>query len=179
MTEPHPTIAPDAWIGPYLVQAGLVPAEQLPVFAALPGKLLWRSVVESGLATDADICGVLAKQFGIPVADLATADPRAVAVLPEVAARRYRVVALALDEKSARIATSDPRDFAVEQELGFVTGRDVKLEVASPTGIAEKLDEFYRPENSINRLLQGLTEAEVEVSVTAPVGLQLGRPASR
>lgn len=167
MTEPHPATAPDAWIGPYLVQAGLVPEEQLPVFAALPGKTLWWSVVESGLATDADICSVLSKQFLIPVADLTRADPQAIAVLPELAARRYRVVALSLDEKSVRIATSDPRDFAAEQELGFVTGRYVKLEVAPPTGIAEKLDEFYRPENSINRLLQGLTQADVEVPIAS------------
>jgi type IV pilus assembly protein PilB len=170
MTRPDAATAPDAWIGPYLVEAGLVPAERIPVLASLQGQSLWRSVVDTGLATDADIAGVLAQRFRLRVADLASADPRAVAVLPEAAARKYHVVALALDERTVRIATGDPRDFAAEQDLGFLTGRDVTLEVAAPSAIAEKLDEFYRPENSINRLLQGLAPSSVEVQVAEEVG---------
>ena len=166
MTAPDVGLAPDAWIGPYLVAAGLVPAERLPVLAAVKDRRLWRTVVESGLATDAAICAELARHFRLPVADVAAAEPRAVTVLPEAAARKYHVVALALDEKVVRIATADPRDFAAEQDLGFLTGRDVKLEVASPSAIGDKLDEFYRPENSINRLLQGLTPTSVEVQIS-------------
>ena len=166
MTAPDVGIAPDAWIGPYLVAAGLVPAERLPVLASIKDVRLWRSVVDTGLATDAAICAALASHFRLPVAVMASAEPRAVAVLPEAAARKYHVVALALDEKTVRIATCDPRDFAAEQDLGFLTGRDVKLEVASPSAIGDKLDEFYRPENSINRLLQGLSPTSVEVQIS-------------
>jgi type IV pilus assembly protein PilB len=170
MTRPDAATAPDAWIGPYLVEAGLVPAERIPVLASLQGQSLWRAVVDTGLSTDAAIAGLLAQRFRLAVADLATADPRAVAVLPEAAARKYHVVALALDERTVRIATGDPRDFAAEQDLAFLTGRDVTLEVAAPSAIAEKLDEFYRPENSINRLLQGLAPSAVEVQISEPVG---------
>lgn len=166
MTAPDVGLAPDAWIGPYLVTAGLLPEDRLPVLASVKGVSLWRSVVDTGLATDAAICTALANHFRLPVAAIGAADPRAVTVLPESAARKYHVVALALDEKSVRIATCDPRDFAAEQDLGFLTGRDVKLEVASPSAISEKLDELYRPENSINRLLQGLTPTSVEVQVS-------------
>ena len=166
MTAPDVGLAPDAWIGPYLVTAGLVPEDRLAVLASVKGVSLWRSVVDTGLATDAAICAALASHFRLPVAAIGAADPRAVTVLPESAARKYHVVALALDEKSVRIATCDPRDFAAEQDLGFLTGRDVKLEVASPSAISEKLDELYRPENSINRLLQGLTPTQVEVQVS-------------
>ncbi len=170
MTGPDADTMPDAWIGPYLVEAGLVPSERLPVLVAIQGQTLWKAVVDTGLATDGDIAGLLATRFRLAVADLAAADPRAVAVLPEAAARKYHVVALALDERTVRIATGDPRDFAAEQDLGFLTGRDVTLEVAAPSAIAEKLDEFYRPENSINRLLQGLAPSAVEVQISEPVG---------
>jgi type IV pilus assembly protein PilB len=166
MTGPETATAKDAWIGPYLVEAGLVPADRLPVLSAIQGQLLWSAVVDSGLATDADIAGLLATRFRMPVADLATADPRAVTILPEAAARKYHVVALGLDERTVRIATADPRDFAAEQDLGFLTGRDVQMHVASPTAISAKLDEFYRPENAINRLLQGLAPSAIEVQVT-------------
>ena len=147
MTAPDVGIAPDAWIGPYLVAAGLVPEGRLPGLASIKDVRLWRSVVDTGLATDAAICAALASHFRLPVAVMTGAEPRAIAVLPEAAARKYHVVALALDEKTVRIATCDPRDFAAEQDLGFLTGRDVKLEVASLSAISYKFDEFYHPEN--------------------------------
>jgi type IV pilus assembly protein PilB len=165
MTGPETATAKDAWIGPYLVEAGMVPVERLPVLSSIQGQRLWRAVVDSGLATDGDIATLLASKFRMPVADMTAADQRAVTILPEAAARKYHVVALGLDERTVRIATSDPRDFAAEQDLGFLTGRDVQLEVASPTAIGEKLDEFYRPENAINRLLQGLGPSAVEVQI--------------
>ncbi len=163
MTAPDSATAPDAWLGPYLVEAGIVPAERVSVLASMRNQRMWRSVVETGLATDAVICAELARRFRVPIADLSTAEARATAVLPEVAARKYHVVAIAMDEKSVRIATADPRDMNAEQELGFLTGRDVTLEVASPSAISEKLDEFYRPENSINRLLLGLAPSAIEI----------------
>ncbi len=130
---------------------------------------LWSSVVEAGLATDADIVRVLAERFRLPAADLGAIDSRATTVLPEAGARKYHVIPIAVDEKTIRIATSDPHDFQIEQSLGFLTGRDVRLEVASPATIAEKLDEYYRPENSINRLLQGLSPAGIEMEAQVEI----------
>jgi type II secretory ATPase GspE/PulE/Tfp pilus assembly ATPase PilB-like protein/ActR/RegA family two-component response regulator len=56
-----------------------------------------------------------------------------------------------------------------EQELAFLTGRDVSFEIASPRTITDKLDELYRPENSINRLLAGLAPAKLEVQIEEQV----------
>lgn len=167
MTSPAPATFPDAWLGAHLIEGGLVTEAQLSALAAGGKSRLWTSVVDAGLATDLAIAQLLATRFRLPIADLSAIDSRAATVLPEAAARKYHVVPLALDEKTVRVATADPNDFSVEQNLGFLTGRDVKLEVASPTSIAEKLDEFYRPENSINRLLQGLSPASIELQVQA------------
>ncbi len=159
---------PDAWLGPLLVEAGLVPAERLAEQVPGSDSRLWFALVRAGVTDDAAIIAELARRFHFPVADLEQADVRAVAVLPEAAARRYQVIALALDERSVRIATSDPRNYSAEQDLGFLTGRDVRFEVAAPAAINRKLDEFYRPENSINRLLLGLGPTGLEVEVVAP-----------
>jgi type IV pilus assembly protein PilB len=163
MTAPATTPSPDAWLGPYLVQGGLLTSEQL---AALPATgRRWTAVVDAVLVTNDQVVQFLAERFRLPVADLETADPKAATVLPEAAARRHHVVALGMDERTVRIATADPRDLDAEQALGFVAGREVRFEIASPMAIAEKLDEFYRPENSINRLLQGLAPAKMEVDI--------------
>lgn len=169
MTSPAPNTFPDAWLAAHLVEGGLVPEARLAGLAAVGKNRLWTMVVDAGLATDADITRQLATTFRLPVADLTVIDSRATAVLPEAAARKYHVLPLALDEKTVRLATADPNDFSAEQSLGFLTGRDVKMEVASPSAIADKLDEFYRPENSINRLLLGLAPASIELEVQVEV----------
>lgn len=164
MTSSAPKSFADAWLAPHLVDGGLVPDETIAGLSATGRGRLWEAVVNGGFTTDAEILRVLAARFRLPLADLTTIDPRATSVLPEAAARKYHVVPLALDEKSVRLATADPNDLSAEQSLGFLTGRDVQMEVASPSAIGEKLDEFYRPENSINRLLQGLAPATIELS---------------
>lgn len=163
---------PDGWLAPYLVDAGVVDAARLgELTAGLTGRL-WDAVVHAGIATDADLVRVLGARFRLPTADVAAADRRVATIIPESVARKYHVVPLALDGRTITVATSDPRDLAAEQDLEFVSGRMVKLEIAAPGEIAEKLDEFYRPENKINRLLQGLAPAprvEVEGSMVEDV----------
>lgn len=169
MTSPAATTFPDAWLAPHLIEGGLVPAASLASVAATGRFGLWSSVVESALTTDAEIVRVLSERFRLPIAELSAVDARAVTLLPEAAARKYHVLPLAVDEKTIRIATGDPHDLQIEQSLGFLTGRDVRLEVASPAAIAEKLDEYYRPENSINRLLQGLSPAGIEMEAQVEI----------
>ena len=165
MTSSSPATFPDAWLGPLLIDAGLVTADQVGAIASVGDARLWPALVRSGVITDASVAAAVASRFKFPVGDVSTADPRAVALLPEAAARRYQVIALGQDERSVRIATSDPRDYSAEQDLGFITGRDVRFEVAAPGAITEKLDELYRPENSINRLVQGLGPTGLEVDI--------------
>ncbi len=163
MTTPLPVDCPDPWLAPVLTESGIIAPEALAVLSAgLTGRL-WTAVVTSGQATDRNIVDALSTRFKLPVANLAEADSAKATVLPEGVARRHHVVALGLDDRSVRIATSDPRDLAAEQALGFITGREVLFEVGSPSGISDRLDEVYRPENAINRLLRGLEPTSVRV----------------
>ncbi len=160
----------DAWLGPLLVGAGILTEERLAdIPAPSDGGRLWIALVRGGVTDDAAILGELTRRFKFPAANLGLADARMTAMLPEVAARRYHVVVLGADEKTIRLGTCDPRDYAAEQDLGFLTGRDVRFEIASPMAIGEKLDELYRPENSINRLLSGLHSGGIEIDISADI----------
>lgn len=163
MTSPPTVDCPDLWLGPCLVETGLLTPERLAVLTVGLTSRLWAAVVAEGQVADQDIINALSTRFKIPVGNLAEAVAAASTVLPETIARRHHVVALGLDDRSVRIATSDPRDLAAEQSLAFITGRAVHFELASPTAIAERLDEVYRPENAINRLLRGLEPTAVRV----------------
>jgi type IV pilus assembly protein PilB len=165
MTSSGPVTSPDAWLGPYLVEAGVVNADQLAKLPTPGTSRLWDAVVTAGLTTDADLVRLLSERFKLPIAVVNDADRRAVSLIPESVARKHHVVPMSLDEKSVTVATCDPRNINAEQELEFVTGRQVNYLMAAPGELAEKLDDFYRPENKINRLLAGLAPGpRVEVT---------------
>jgi type IV pilus assembly protein PilB len=165
MTSSGSVASPDSWLAPYLVEAGVATADQVAKLPTTGSSRLWDAAVTAGLTTDADLVRFLAERFKLSVAVVSDADRRAVSLIPESVARKHHVVPMSLDEKSVTVATCDPRNFTAEQELEFVTGRQVKYLMAAPGEIGEKLDDFYRPENKINRLLAGLAPApRVEVT---------------
>jgi type IV pilus assembly protein PilB len=126
---------------------------------------VWSAVVRQGWISDLDVVLLLAREFKLKVADLTKIEQRASVLIPESLARKHRLVPISADERMIRVASADPRDHSAEQAVGFVTGRDVELLIASPAQILEKIDEVYRPERSIERLLQRLDPGKVEAFV--------------
>jgi type IV pilus assembly protein PilB len=151
-----------------LEASGLLAPLQLKELTVTPGHRYWTEIVRRGYATDQQIVETIAKRFRVGTTNLSDLDPRVVPLLPENVARKYLVVPLGANDREIRIATADPRDVGVEQTLAFVAGRDVAFSVAPPDRLAEKLDELYRPENAVNRLVGGLEPASVETIAEDP-----------
>ena len=152
----------DSWLTAVLIDAGLLLPVQAEELQSAGTASVWEHVANRGYARDEQMVEALAKAFKVKVADLASADARASALLPESVARKHCLVTVSADDRTITIATADPRDLALEQTVSFVTGRAVVLQVAAPKDIELKIDEFYRPEKSINRLLEGLEPSRVE-----------------
>jgi type IV pilus assembly protein PilB len=151
----------DTWLGPVLVAGGVLTPDQVAELAEAP-TTLWGAVVGTGLATDAQVADAVARRFRVPLASLAAADSRTVTLVPESLARKHQVVPLSANDRTIQIASADPRDLDLEQTLRFITGREVSFQVAAPAALAERIDELYRPERSIERLLGGLEPSRVE-----------------
>ncbi len=129
------------------------------------GETVWEAVVGLGIASDDTILRAIATQYKLQIADLAHADSRAALLVPESLARKHRVLPLWADDRRIRLATADPRDLNAEQAIGFMTGRDVDFQVTTPAQLIEKIDAVYRPEKSIERLLDRLEPSRVETVV--------------
>jgi type II secretory ATPase GspE/PulE/Tfp pilus assembly ATPase PilB-like protein/CheY-like chemotaxis protein len=155
----------DGWLARPLVEGGVITSGHLKEAQESGDILLWDACVRRGWAPSAKIAATIAGAFKVPVADLTVADARLAPLLPEAVARRYKVIALSADSGRITLATSDPRDLNVESELRFLTGRDVSFAVAPPEAISERLDELYRPEASVERLLGGLEDTEIDTEV--------------
>jgi len=154
---------PDEWLVKTLVDSGIADRERADaLLLGGTGTTVWQRALDLGLGTDASIVAAVAGSFRLKQANLGAADPRLIALIPESLARRHHIVALGADDRHIRVATADPRNFDIEQAVRFVTGREVQFEVAAPGPIQECLDTLYRPERSIERLLDRLEPASVE-----------------
>src|SRR4029078_9523609 len=105
-----------------------------------------RSPIPTSHPTPVDV-EVLSRRFRLPIADLSLASQQAVDLVPEKWARRFHIVPLSATAQELLIATADPLDVDCERTLGFATGRHVRLALADPDRIAERIDEVYRAES--------------------------------
>lgn len=124
---------------------------------------LWQVAVDAKLATDEQILTALSDRFRLKLADFKQADRAARELIPEQTARRYHVVPLRVTDSFLEIGTANPFDLDCEKTLAFATGREIRILLASPSAIREKLDDFYRPENVIGKILDSM-ESSAEVT---------------
>jgi len=154
----------DDWLVPVLRE--LVPAERVAALGrdleGTHGGSYWRAAVATGATTDDAILGAVARRTRMRVASTLTSSPSASARVPELLARRYGVLPLSLSDSALEVATGNPYDLDCEQTLAFVAGRRVRMSLASPVRIAERLDEVYRPANVVERILAKATPVVVE-----------------
>ena len=117
---------------------------------------LWSAVTELKLTTDEALLSSLATRFRLKLADLSQSDRAARDLVPEGVARRYQILPVSVSDSVLEIATANPFDFDCEKTLAFATGREVRSLLASPRAIRDKIDEFYKPENVLTQLLEGM-----------------------
>jgi type II secretory ATPase GspE/PulE/Tfp pilus assembly ATPase PilB-like protein/ActR/RegA family two-component response regulator len=124
---------------------------------------LWERVIDMRLLPEAEILTALSARCRLPIADLASASRDAVDAVPESLARRHMVVPLMVTDALLEVATSNPFDIGAEQSLAFATGREVRVALASPPRIREKLDELYGKVRSgtVAELLVGMENIEL------------------
>ena len=144
----------DEWLLPTL--EGLVARDAFEQLKQQETESYWDAAVRAGVVADDAILQALASRFRMKVADLSIANSQARELVPESLARKYRIVPLAVSDSALDIATADPHDLDCERTLAFATGRTVRMQLAAPTALIERIDELYRPENAVEKILEGV-----------------------
>ena len=149
------TAFPDEWLAQSL--EGLTP-ERLQELRAKSesGRTLWECLVAEKVHTDAEIIDKLSHRFRLKVGDASKIDLTARDGVPEQLARRYRVLPLRLTDSFLELGTANPFDLDAEKALAFATAREIRLFLVAPSKISEKLDEMYKPDKALNKLLEGM-----------------------
>src|SRR5881398_431727 len=147
---------PDEWLAHSL--EGVLTPELLVELRtkAQPGQTLWETLVAQKVVSDEQILTALATRFRLKLADVKEVDLTIKEKVPEQLARRYHVLPLRVTDSFLEIATANPFDLDAEKALAFATAREVRTLLLAPSKIAERLDEMYRPEKAVDKLLEGM-----------------------
>ena len=136
----------------------LITAEQLAQLKAERVDSYWETATRRRFASDDDILAALSTRFRMKIANIHSVSQHERELVPEQLARKYRVLPLAISDSVLDIATADPHDLDCERGLAFALGRTVRMSLASPAKISERLDEVYRPDNVIENILENFIE---------------------
>ena len=147
---------PDEWLVPTVTALASAETVEALRAEAQPTSTLWELVTAKGHATDDQLLEALAKRTRLKIADLSLRESKVKEMVPQSLAQRYRVVPLRATDSFLDIATCNPFDLDAEKALSFATGREVRMHLATPAKIASTLDDMYRPENVVEKLLEGM-----------------------
>ena len=150
------TTFPDEWLAHSL--EGVVTPELVAELRekAAPQATLWETLVVQKVVNDEQILTALSTRFRLKIAELDKADPTAKERVPEQVARRYQILPFRATDSYLEIATANPFDLDAEKALAFATAREIRMLLLAPSKIAERLDDMYRPEKAVDKLLEGM-----------------------
>lgn len=169
-------------IGDLMVRRGVITEEQLLHALSMQkktGAKLGNTLIELNLVTSQQFYEFLASQLDLSYIDLKHYDykPDIVRLMPETAARRFRAIALSLENERMLVGLADPTDLHAYDELAKILKRPIKLAVVNEVELLKVLDIVYRRTKEIvsiaeelgdelsqgdNNLDQLLAEADVE-----------------
>jgi len=165
-------------IGDYLVNQGLITSEQLQQVldaqrASNGAKKFGDVVVELGFMSEVNFAKALAGNLRVQYVDLDNIEINtdAVKMVPEALARKHTVIAINVQGKRLTVATNDPVNFIVLEDIKVSTGMDTVPVLATTSAINKAIGKCYSMQN-VDSVLEGvsamggdlgeMTEADIE-----------------
>ena len=155
-------------LGDILVQQGRLTPEQLIMFLRVQKKTnkpLGRILTEQKILTEEELKYILGKQLGIPHTWLRKGliDPWIVNILPKEKALRFQVIPMFRVNNVLTLATADPNAIFVFDEVSRITELEVQPVICRSSDIIEAIHEYYREEVTIDEVMSGINESDIEV----------------
>jgi type IV pilus assembly protein PilB len=136
-------------MGELLIRGKLISQQQLEKALAAQGarrKRLGEILREDGILDDVTVAAVLSAQLDTPLVDLRErpSEENALRLLAEGDARRLSVVPLALTDDGLLVATEDPGNDGILDEVARLVGRPVEPLLTFPTEIEQAIRQRYK-----------------------------------
>jgi type IV pilus assembly protein PilB len=166
MASPAPTSGER--IGDLLLKEGLITREQLD--KALQeqrqnGTRVGYNLVKLGFIQELDLIRTLARQYKMQAVDLSKFefDPKIVKMIPADLAMKNLVLPLKRDGRTLTVAMADPTNFAVIDDLKFITRYDIFPVIAGEFTMRNALEKLYESSDvQMSALLDDIAGLEGE-----------------
>ncbi|MBP86553.1 MAG: pilus assembly protein PilB [Planctomycetaceae bacterium] len=136
-------------IGQVLVDLGFISDDQLEMLLEeqdrQPGEKLGKIAEEMGLVTDEQVAQALAEQMNMQVVSLEELElsDELREQVSETMAQLYRVIPVQRDDDTLTVATCDPQNLNVQDELRTFLGLDIRTVVATEREVIKLLEKHY------------------------------------
>ena len=155
-------------IGDLLLKEGLISKEQLE--KALQeqrqnGTRVGYNLVKLGFIQEIDLIRSLARQYKMQAVDLTkfAVDPKIVKLIPGDLALKNLVLPLKREGRTLTVAMADPTNFAVIDDLKFITRYDIFPVIAGEFTLRNTLEKFYETADvQMSALLEGIAGLDEE-----------------
>jgi len=154
-------------IGQIFVDMGFIDDSQLEMLLEeqqqQPGEKLGRIAEEMGLITDDQLAQALAEQMNLQVINLAEAKipQQTLDLVSDTMAQLYRVVPVRFENNELTVATAEPQNLAVPDELRTFLGYTIRLVVTTEREIKQAMDRYYgTASESVESIISELEEDE-------------------
>jgi type IV pilus assembly protein PilB len=162
-------------IGQILVDLGFLTDEQRDIVVEeqeqQPGALFGKIAEDMQLITEDQLIQALAEQMSMQTVSLEDIElaPELLEKINETMAQLYRVVPIRFEGNTLTVATCDPQNLSVQDELRTFLGYDIEVVVATERDINTTIGRYYDSESeSVEKLVAELAEdAELLAAVEA------------
>jgi type IV pilus assembly protein PilB len=152
-------------IGEILVDSGLITEKRLQD-AIKEGKRtgvrLGSVLVDGGYVTEEEVSKALSEQYGIPYILLENViiDPEMIKIIPEVIARRHKIIPITMEGDKLVLATFDPLNVFAMDDIKKSSDKEISPVVCSENSIQKAIDQHYSIKGDIDDIVLKLDSAE-------------------
>ncbi len=145
-----------------------------------PGQLLGKVAIDMGLINDDQLAQALAEQLSLHAVALADIKVKSdmLAMVAAPMAQMYRVVPIEFDGDTLTVATCDPQNLSVQDELRTFLGFNIRVVVATEAAMTSQLERYYgESTESVESIVSALEDdadlaaAAAGISVDGPINL--------
>ncbi len=171
-------------IGQVLVDMGFITDEQQELLVdeqrENPGQLLGKVAIDMGLISEEQLAQGLAEQLSlqsVSVADI-TIKKDVIGMVTTEMAQMYRVIPIEFDGDTLSVATCDPQNLSVQDELRTFLGFNIRVLVATESQMTAALERYYgESTDSVESIVMAmeddadLAKAAAGISADGPIDL--------
>lgn len=157
-------------LGELLVKENLITPEQLKKAleeAKGTGGRLGESLAKLGILDETELADFLSKHYKIPSINLEEfeIDPEILKLVSQEVCEKHTIIPVNRAGQTLIIATADPSNIFVADDIKFLTGYNVEMVVAPESQIKKAIERYYGKQASdsvMNEVMQELSDAEIE-----------------